>query len=97
MRADEYVVEELLAAKAKIAELEEEIDNLQDDLDVAAEEIAEYKRLIVTLSKYADDGTYTFSISLRNYSSSDKDDLEFVKSFIHVENADAEVAEAEEQ
>ena len=97
MRADEYVVEELFAAKAKIAELEEEIESLQDDLNISAEEILGYERLIDVLSKYSTNGTYNFNISLKNYIAEEKNDIDFIKSFIHVENADAEVAEAEEQ
>ncbi len=82
MRADEFLVERFLEKEAKIAELEDEIKQLEEDLDVLAEENAEYARFVEIISKYARETGYSFEIFIKNYENGAEEVIDFVKNII---------------
>lgn len=84
MRADELLVERFLELEKKVLEKDKQIEDLQDDVDTAQEELADFENLVHILSKYVKVSKYGVLFELRNYYEEEKADIDYLANYFDV-------------
>ena len=84
MRADELLVERFLKLEKDVREKDKQIEDLQDDVDTAQEELADFENLVHILSKYVKVSKYGVSFELRNYYEEEKADIDYLSNYFDV-------------
>ena len=84
MRADELLVERFLKLEKDLVEKDKQIEDLQDDVDTAQEELADFENLVHILSKYVKVSKYGVSFELRNYYEEEKADIDYLANYFDV-------------
>lgn len=84
MRADELLVERFLGLEKEVREKDKQIEDLQDDVDTAQEELADFENLVHILSKYVKVSKYGVSFELRNYYEEEKADIDYLANYFDV-------------
>lgn len=85
MTAEELLVERFLELEKKVLEKDNQIEDLQDDVDKAQEEIADFENLVHVLSKHINVTKYGVSFEFKNYIEEDKDDIDYLANYFDVE------------
>ena len=78
------MVERFLELEKKLREKRKQIDDLQEDLETAQEEIADFENLAHILSKYLKVSKYGVSFELRNYYEEEKADIDYLANYFDV-------------
>lgn len=85
MRSDEFLVERFLELEKKLREKRKKIEELQDDVYTAQEELADFENLVHILAKHIDVTKYEVSFVFKNYIEEDKADIDYLSNYFDVE------------
>ena len=85
MRADEFLVEKYLELEKKYRGQRVQIEDLQDEVDTAQEELADFENLVHILSKHLTVSENGVSIYLSKFMTEDKADIEYLANYFDLE------------
>lgn len=84
MRADEFLVEKYMTLEKKCAELELQIEDLEEENEKITEELADYDNLVNILAKYLVVKSYGIEFCLKDYKEQDYADIEYLKNYFEI-------------
>lgn len=85
MRADEFLVERFQELEKKLHDMRKKNEDLQDDIDTAQEELADFENLVHILSKHLTVSEHGVSIYLSKFTTEDKADIDYLANYFDVE------------
>lgn len=93
MRSDEFLVERYLLLEKNLKAAKEKCEDLQDDIDTAQEELADFENLVHILSKHIKVNKFGVVFELKSYVEDDKADIDYLANYFDVEVKEDEQGE----